>query len=97
MPYFETSDLLTRFEAMTYDVGWVQDFDWMEWSRGSEAKRLLRDQALLAGATADQIANVLTTIVRSNRLSEGALAGYFKEGLLLALAERAEALLAVEC
>lgn len=94
MPSFEMSDLLTRFEAMTYDVGWVQDFDWMEWSRGSEAKMLLRGQASLAHATADQIANVITTLVRSGRFSEGALAEYFKEGVLLALAERAEALLA---
>lgn len=80
MPSFEMSDLLTRFEAMTYNVGWIQDFDWVEWSRGSEAKMLLRDQASLARATADQIANVITTIVRSDRFSEGALTGYFKEG-----------------
>lgn len=96
MPSFEMSDLLTRFEAMTYDVGWIKDFDWMEWSRGSEAKILMRDQASLADATVDQIAKVLTTIVRSDRFSEGALAGYFKEGVLLALAERAEALLAAK-
>ncbi len=97
MPSFEMSDLLTRFETMTYDVGWVQDFDWMEWSRGSEAKMLLRGQASLAHATADQIANVITSIVRSDRFNEGAIAGYFKEGMLLALAERAEVLLAAEC
>ena len=96
MPSFATSDLLNRFEAMTYDAGWVQDVDWMEWSRGSEAKKLLRDKASLADATIDQIANVLTTIVRSARFSEGALAGYFKDGVLLALAERAEALLAAK-
>ena len=96
MPSFAMSDLLTRFEAMTYNAGWVQDVDWMEWSRGPEAKRLLRDQASLAGATVDQIAKVLTTIVRSDRFSEGALAEYFKEGMLLALAERAEALLAAK-
>lgn len=94
MPSFEMSDLLTRFETMTYDVGWVQDFDWMEWSRGSEAKMLLRGQASLADATADQIANVITSIVRSDRFNEGAIAGYFKDGVLLALAERAEALIA---
>lgn len=93
MPSFAMSDLLTRFEAMTYDVGWIKDFDWMEWSRGPEAKRLMRDQASLADATVDQIAKVLTALVRADRFSEGTLAGYFKEGLLLALAERAEALL----
>jgi len=94
MPSFTTSDLLNRFEAMTYNAGWVQDVDWMEWSRGPEAKRLLRDKVSLAEATVDQIANLITTIVRSARFSEGALARYFKDGVLLALAERAEALLA---
>ena len=47
----------------------------------------------LSNATVEQIANVITTLVRADRFSEGTLAGYFKEGLLLALAERAEALL----
>lgn len=96
MPSFKMSDLLNRFEAMTYNVGWVQDFAWMEWSRGSEARRLMRDREALSDATVDQIANIITTIVRSDRFSEGALAGYFKEGVLLALAERAEALLAAK-
>ena len=96
MPCFESSDLLNRFVSMTCDAGWVQDFDWMEWSRGPEAKSLLRDKASLADATVDQIATVLTTIVRSARFNEGALAGYFKDGVLLALAERAEALLAAK-
>ena len=96
MSSFETSDLLNRFEAMAYDAGWIRDFDWMEWSRQPEAKRLLRDKASLADATIDQTANVLTTIMRSARFNEGALAGYFKDGVLLALAERAEALLAAK-
>jgi len=97
MPYFEASDLLNRFADMTYRAGWIRNFDWMEWSKGAEAERLFRDKESLAEATVDQIANVLTTIVRGDRFSEGALAGYFKNGVLLALAERAEALLAAEC
>lgn len=96
MPSFALSDLLTRFEAMTYNAGWVQDVDWMEWSRGPEAKRLLRDKASLAHATVDQIAKVLTTLIRSDRFSEGALARSFEAGTLRALAERAEALLAAK-
>jgi hypothetical protein len=94
MPHYEQSDLLNRFEAMAYNAGWIQDFDWMEWSRGPEARRLMRDNASLARATVDQIANVITTLVRSDRFSEGALARSFEIGTLLALAERAEALLA---
>lgn len=94
MPHYKSSESLNRFMQMAYDVGWVKDFDWMKWSRGAEAKMLFRDEASLAQATADQIANVITTIVRSDRFCEGALAGHFESGVLLALAERAEALLA---
>lgn len=57
----------------------------------------MQDREALSDATVKQIANVITTIVRSNRFSEGVLAGYFKEDALLALAERAETLLAAEC
>jgi hypothetical protein len=96
MPYFKSNDLLDRFINMTYEVGWIKNFDWMEWSRGVEAKMLFRDKALLAQATTEQMANVLTTVVRSDRFSEGAMAGYFKDGILPALAERVEALLAAK-
>lgn len=94
MPYFDASDLLNRFVDMVYNAGWIQDFDWMEWSRGSEARRLMRDSKALSDATVDQIANVITTLVRADRFSEGTLARSFETGTLRALAERAEALLA---
>ncbi len=94
MPSFEISDLLNRFTSMTYNVGWIQDFDWSEWSRGSEARLLMRDNASLSQATVNQIANVITTLVRGDRFSEGILARSFEAGTLRALAERAQALLA---
>lgn len=96
MPYFEVSDLLDRFMSMTYDVGWVKDFDWMEWSREPETKLLMRDNASLAQATVEQIANIITALVRTDRFSEGTLARSFEAGTLRALAERAEALLAAK-
>ena len=94
MPYFEPSGLLDRFVSMAYNVDWVKDFDWSEWSRGAEAKKLMRHNADLSSATVDQIARVITTIVRADRFSEGTLARFFEAGTLRALAERAEALLA---
>lgn len=94
MPYFEPSDLLDRFMSMAYNVGWVKNFDWMKWSRGAEARRLMQDNAALASATVDQIARVITTIVRADRFSDGELARSFESGTLRTLAERAEALLA---
>lgn len=94
-PHFEQSDLLNRFVAMAYNAGWIQDFDWTEWSRGSEAKLLMRDNASLARATVDQIANVITALVRADRFSDGTLARSFETGTLHALAVRAETLLAI--
>lgn len=96
MPSFVTSELLDRFMNMTYEVGWVQDFDWMEWSREAEAKLLMRDSEALSNATVDQIANVVTTLVRADRFSEGTLARSFRAGTLRALVERAEALLSAK-
>ncbi|MGB6082509.1 MAG: DUF6508 domain-containing protein [Xanthobacteraceae bacterium] len=93
MPYFESSELLDRFMNMTYEVGWVQDFDWMEWSREPEAKLLMRDSEVLSDATIEQLINVITTLVRADRFSEGTLARSFESGTLRALAERAQALL----
>lgn len=94
MPHFEQSDLVNRFESMAYNARWVQDFDWMQWSRGPEARRLMRDREALSHATVEQIANIITTLVRTDRFSEGTLARSFETGTLHALAERAQALLA---
>jgi hypothetical protein len=55
-----------RFTHMTYEVDWVKNFDWMEWSKGVETRMLLQDQASPAHATADQLSNVIVTIARSD-------------------------------
>ena len=68
----------------------------MEWSRQPEAWLLMRDNGgALSNATVEQIANVITTLVRADRFSEGTLARSFETGTLHALAERAETLLAI--
>ena len=46
----------------------------------------------LRSASADQIANLLTTVVRRDRFVEGGLAAAFESGLILAILERAEQL-----
>ena len=47
-------------------------------------------------ATADDLARLLTAIVRSDRFSEGSINGAFESGLLARIARRAATLLAAE-
>jgi hypothetical protein len=52
------------------------------------------DPEATAAATPDQLARLLTAIVRSDRFVEGSIAGAFDSGLLARIARRAAALLA---
>lgn len=94
MPAFQYSELINRFVDMAYRVGWITNFDWMDWSNGPEGERFLQDKASLSNATVDNLSDIITAIVRVDRFSEGALAKSFNSGYVRALAERAEALLA---
>jgi hypothetical protein len=94
-PYFTCSTLAKRFFVATYDLGWVDlAFDWMEWSKTEEARRLLADHRLIASATPDQLRKLLTMIVRTDRYCEGSLESDYKSGLLTAITLRAHVLVA---
>lgn len=54
---------------------------------------MLSDVTAIAVADDDQLAKLLTALVRAERFSEGTLAKAFDRGLLLAAAELAERLL----
>jgi hypothetical protein len=50
----------------------------------------LRDHPeALASATPDQLAKLITVVVRQERFYEGSLAGAFEDGLVLAIVRRA--------
>jgi hypothetical protein len=93
MPYYSLSEAGMAFYKAVYALGWVVDFDWPEWGRTPEGERLLGDPAVLAEASVEDLARVITTCIRRDRFCEGALAGDFKEGRLLAILRRAAALL----
>jgi hypothetical protein len=93
MPYWDFSDLAMEFMDMAYKFGWVQDFDWMSWNKTEEGSRLLHDPTAIAGADVDQLARLMTAIIRLDRFAEGHLGGCFERGMVLAIAERAEAIL----
>ena len=92
MPWFCSSDVVEEFVKAAYDLGWVRDFDWPEWIRTEEAILLRDDPEVLATATADQLAKLLTVIIRQDRFVEGSLGEAFECGFVGSILHRAKVL-----
>jgi hypothetical protein len=74
--------------------GWViQGFDWRSWLETAEGRTFLDRPESVARATPEDLARLLTAIVRSDRFVEGSIAGAFESGLLARIARRAAVLL----
>jgi hypothetical protein len=91
MPYHELADdglaLIAAFGS------WIQvGFDWSTWARTDEGRRLLEEPAAMADATPEQIARLLTTIIRADRFNEGQLDWAWQSGLVGRLLDRVAAL-----
>jgi hypothetical protein len=75
--------------------GWIRTgFDWPAWMATDEGRALRDDAGAVEEATAQQLARLITAIVRSDRFTEGSLAGAFETGLLARISRRAATLLA---
>ena len=75
--------------------GWViGGFDWRTWLETAEGRAFREQPESVASATPDELAMLLTAIVRSDRFVEGSMEGAFESGLLAGIARRAAALLA---
>jgi hypothetical protein len=75
-----------------YENGWIlSGFDWESFAQTSEA-RDLHDAAALEKATPEQLAKLLTIVVRQDRFVEGAFAEAVKSGLVLGILRRAAAI-----
>jgi hypothetical protein len=81
------------FIRMAYAYGWVRMVWWMEWCKTPRGKALLEDRGALATANEDDLAAILTTCIRADRFSDGALDAVFKNGLILRVVTRAKELL----
>lgn len=93
MPYVEYGELERAFH--TAAAGWVRpDIDWQTWGDTGDALALKRDPARLARATPEDLARLLTTLVRGDRFNEGMLLHAFQDGLLGRIARRAAVLAA---
>jgi len=93
MPFVAFSPEGSRFIEEMYAHEWVYPFDWMAWAATPEARPLIEDPTTIADASAEDLARLLTTIIRGDRFSEGEIAGAFERGTLTAIARRARELL----
>ena len=90
MPYYEPSDATLRFLGEAGAGGWVRpDIDWVQWATGEEATTFRTSPATVSGATADQLAHLLTMVIRSERFGDGNLEHAYQTGLLTAIMRRA--------
>ena len=90
MPYAHYHPEVDRCVTLAYEDGWVRaNFDWGVWSATAEARTLRDDPEALASATPDQLAKLMTVLVRQERFSEGALLWAFEAGLMLGIVRRA--------
>ena len=93
MPYFTFGPAADAFRSAVAEGGWIViGFDWMTWLRTDDGQSLRDRPEALASASADDLAKLLTAIVRSDRFVEGSLAGAFESGLLARIAHRAAAM-----
>lgn len=93
MPWYEYQPEVDRFVADMYAAKFVRPVDWMAWAGTPEAQHLISDPTAIADATQDDLIYLLTTILRGERFSDGEIAGAYERGTLLAIAQRAQAML----
>ncbi len=93
-PVCDYGDAADAFIKAAYALGWVkQGFGWSDWMSTPEAKRLTANPEHIAEASFDQLAMLLTALIRGDRFNEGELKAAFDAGLLTAIVRRAETLL----
>jgi hypothetical protein len=95
LPWVEWSHELEAFVQAAHDGGFVLEaFAWMDWKDSKEARRLRDSPGAVEKASARQLAQILTVLIRGERFSEGTLSGAFDSGLLQRIVRRAASLVA---
>lgn len=93
MPYARFADELEELRRLVYADDWIRYvLGWPTWMASSEASAVLDDPAAMSEATPEQLARVLTVIVRLERFSDGTVAGAVRIGLVAPCLRRAAVL-----
>jgi hypothetical protein len=90
LDYFLISRTGQEFIRACYDHGWVINFDWPEWKGTEEAKSLRDEEEVLNQADPEQLAKLLTVLIRQERFVDGALNSAYESGLLVGILIRAK-------
>jgi hypothetical protein len=89
MPYFQLSSEAGAFVAAAYAAHWVRpDIAWSDFAAGPDYHALRDDPSRITLADTGRLAELLTTLIRGDRFSEGLLANAFDDGTLPAIARR---------
>lgn len=81
--------IVDEFIETAYEDDWVRrDFDWTEWVDTPEAQHLLNDPEAVRRASKQQVAYLLTVILRQDRFADGAILGAIESGYLQRLLQR---------
>ena len=92
--WFEFGPTAEAWRSAVARGEWIDSgFDWRTWLATDVGAAFRDDPAALARATPEQLAWLLTAIVRSDRFVEGSIAGAFESRLLSRISRRAAALL----
>jgi len=76
---------------------WVRpEIRWSTWAAEPCYERLRSDPDALRGASASEVAHLLTTLIRGDRFNEGLLASAFADGTVRRILERIAALSALD-
>jgi len=93
IPYAEYPPVVDELIATAYEDDWVRrNLDWTTWLTTTEAQSLVNDAGAVEQATTEQLARLLTAIVRQERFTDGAILGALKSGLLQRIARRIRSL-----
>ena len=81
-----------RFASEMADLGWSTRSEYGPWSGSDAGRALIADNSRIPGATADELALLLTSIMRADRFNGGVLDEAFRRGTILAVTRRARVL-----
>lgn len=93
--YFRGNALFDEFHSAMDKWGWVsEEFDYPKWMNTRAAEKLRNDPRAIAKASPDDLLRLMTVLLRGEYWSDGSLAKNLETGILRAVAERAESILA---